>query len=1162
MDLFSNFNTKDLSKISQLSKDWKSHFDYWEVKKGQKIFSESRVLECNASINNGALEINGKVQGSIMPAYEVKVVLGASTEHTNFDHFQEFGVSDCTCPVGFACKHATALCLKFFNQLRKFQHSPSSQNPNKNELSNSYSPLDKSQNEWLKLLGTPDLASNSYVTRTNLFATGTYKLIYMLSLSQSAFMPEVINLKVGAVHADGDSNYIMAIPDEHFDSIGSNKNFQIDRLDFSILLKAKDSAYRNVYMRSITSLITLKPEDAELLIDLVTRRSLVNNFWKDFQHYSLGTDRKLNFKWRNTVTGGLMTAIESVPISQHIFGAQKLIFVDKHNFQLGRVDATGQKFPAQFWLNMPLVKNKQMLSFAVAIKNSGIDKELKPPIDIPNDIALVAPKAVLRFTCLPHQIEINQTAASVYFAAAETKMTMQIPAVELLFDYDGIRVGAKEEKAYIQKTEAQDTRKYLRNREEESKFKQMIQQNDLYPYMTQRSNFLPNQKLRDKKFASYYVYNEYYSSAESYIDTWKYFLRIKLPALLARGVLVEYSEDFPFLDYNGNDINFALSESSSNWFDLELGIDIDGQKISLIPILARALELSPDYFKFEPSIQIMLNGKIIAIPGERISKMVSAIGDLLDTPSSLKHKFRLPLTAAAFLVECVEEGRAEFRAPKKISNFRQKLSKVSLKKLLPPKSFKGSLRDYQQTGAGWLNILQDCGLGGVLADDMGLGKTIQALACMAELHKQNSEFKFLVVAPTSVVFNWQSETQRFLPKLRVNRYIGKDRTDLKAVINKSDLLITSYPILLKDAEQFLNENFKLVIFDEAQVIKNPSTLTYSVASGIKADSKFICTGTPIENNLEELWAHLNLSVPGLLGTKTSFRKHFRKPIEKDCDSERKKILAQRIRPFLLRRKREDVLQELPDVVESVQRIEITGAQLDLYETIRSMMDKKVRDLLKSKTFARSRIEILDALLKLRQVCCHPKLIKSQTARKNVASAKLEALLDLAQTLHSEGRKVLIFSQFTEMLDLIAEAFRDKDYLYEMLTGQTKDRVSPVKKFQNGEIPFFLISLKAGGVGLNLTAADTVILFDPWWNPAVEQQALSRAHRIGQKNSVLFYKLVIAGSVEEKILKLQSSKAQLAKGIIEDGESHLSQLNEEMIKGLFMPVETLVEETHY
>nr|WP_247879166.1 DEAD/DEAH box helicase [Azospirillum brasilense] len=451
------------------------------------------------------------------------------------------------------------------------------------------------------------------------------------------------------------------------------------------------------------------------------------------------------------------------------------------------------------------------------------------------------------------------------------------------------------------------------------------------------------------------------------------------------------------------------------------------------------------------------------------------------------------------------------------------------------------------------------GFGGVLADDMGLGKTAQTLAHIAMEEKEGRlTDPCLVVVPTSLVPNWVAEAQRFTPHLRVVVLHGLDRHEKLGDLDRAHIVVTTYGVVGRDVEVLKRRDWHMLILDEAQAIKNPDSKATRAVCALNARNRLCLSGTPVENNLDELWSLCSIAVPPLLGDRNGFRRQFRTPIEKHGDADRQRVLARRVRPFLLRRTKEEVASELPAKTEILEAVEPHAAQRDLYETIRLAMDKRVREEVARKGLARSHITLLDALLKLRQVCCDPRLVKLESARRRVAkgaaSAKLERLLEMLPALLEDGRRILLFSQFTSMLDLIEPELERLAIPFVALTGETRDRETPVRRFQAGEVPLFLISLKAGGTGLNLTAADTVIHYDPWWNPAVEAQATDRAHRIGQDKPVFVYKLVTTGTVEERLVQLQERKRQLGEAVFDEAGGAERLLTAEDVDFLLAPID--------
>jgi SNF2 family DNA or RNA helicase len=468
-----------------------------------------------------------------------------------------------------------------------------------------------------------------------------------------------------------------------------------------------------------------------------------------------------------------------------------------------------------------------------------------------------------------------------------------------------------------------------------------------------------------------------------------------------------------------------------------------------------------------------------------------------------------------------------------------------------PASFTASLRPYQQHGVNWLQHLRENGLGGLLADDMGLGKTAQTIAhIVIEEDAGRLDRPALVVVPTSLVPNWISEITRFAPHLRVVVLHGLDRHERRRDLTGVHVVITTYTVLSRDIEDMVTLPWHMVVLDEAQAIKSSTSKATHAVCRLDTRHRLCLSGTPIENNLGELWSQFAFLMPGLLGQRKSFNRRFRSPIEKDADPVRRRQLATRIRPFILRRTKSAVATELPPKHTILRRITLAPDQRELYETIRAMMHEKVTEGIAERGVAQSHILVLDALLKLRQVCCDPRLVKLPSARLTGTSSKLDDLMEMVSEMVAEGRRILLFSQFTSMLDLIKPALVAAGIPFVELRGDTADRAAPVRRFEAGEVPLFLISLKAGGRGLNLTSADTVIHYDPWWNPAVEDQASDRAHRIGQTKSVFVYKLIAADTVEERIVELQERKAALASLALSEDGMALPAMDAEDIDYLF------------
>ena len=459
----------------------------------------------------------------------------------------------------------------------------------------------------------------------------------------------------------------------------------------------------------------------------------------------------------------------------------------------------------------------------------------------------------------------------------------------------------------------------------------------------------------------------------------------------------------------------------------------------------------------------------------------------------------------------------------------------------PPSLFTGTLRPYQREGLGWLLFLQRFGFGGCLADDMGLGKTVMVLALLAARRTAASGPRpSLVVAPSSVVFNWREEARRFTPELRVLEYTGGGREAMRSVFGEHDVVLTTYGTIRRDAAVLSAERFDYVILDEAQAIKNASSQSARAARVLNAQHHLALSGTPIENHLGELWSIFEFLNPGLLGSATAFQ---RLSTADRLDAETLALLSRGLRPFILRRTKEQVASDLPERTEQTLYCELEPPQRAAYDELRMHYRRSLLEGTNGGGFGRVKLQVLEALLRLRQAACHPGLIDRR--RMSDGSAKLEVLLPRIAESIEEGHKTLVFSQFTSFLDIVRQRLDAAAIGYEYLDGRTRDREARVARFQTDpECRLFLISLKAGGLGLNLTAAEYVFLLDPWWNPAVEAQAIDRAHRIGQSRHVFAYRLIARDTVEERVVELQQRKRHLADAILTADNSLIRDLKRE------------------
>lgn len=639
---------------------------------------------------------------------------------------------------------------------------------------------------------------------------------------------------------------------------------------------------------------------------------------------------------------------------------------------------------------------------------------------------------------------------------------------------------------------------------------------------------------------------------------WYTFTRTEWPRLEEAGWLIQRDSDFHMDVVEADDIHLDLDEQGRDWFGVSLGIDIDGERFDLLPLITELLTRTrePEQLadEHEPVLLPLPDGRQLAIAPARLYPLINTLHELFDRADD--EQAQISRAQALRLNELDDTGYVVRGA----QGLRQQLSQLrdgkTARAVQAPPELNVELRDYQLEGLRWLSLLRETGCHGILADDMGLGKTLQTLAhLLREKQAGNLDRPALLIAPTSVISNWRREAERFTPSLKLLVLHGAYRAEYFDDIPDQDLVVTTYPLLARDRERLMQHDWYYAVLDEAQTIKNPRSKAARTARELTAEHRLCLTGTPMENHLGELWSQFHFLVPGLLGDERQFKRLFRTPIEKHGDTEVQQRLSRRVRPFLLRRTKEDVAAELPEKTDIERTLSLAPAQADLYETVRMAMDKRVRQALAQQGLARSQVTILDALLKLRQVCCDPRLLPAGSGyESNAPSVKLQYLRELLPDLVEEGRRILLFSQFTSMLELIATELDALGIPWVRLTGQTRKRDAVIERFRQGEAPIFLISLKAGGVGLNLAEADTVIHYDPWWNPAVETQATDRAHRIGQQKNVFVYKLVTEQTVEEKIIGLQQHKKALAEGIHSGENSSEPGFSEEDVRELLSPLE--------
>lgn len=578
-----------------------------------------------------------------------------------------------------------------------------------------------------------------------------------------------------------------------------------------------------------------------------------------------------------------------------------------------------------------------------------------------------------------------------------------------------------------------------------------------------------------------------------------------------------------------------------DWLDLKYEIMV-GRTALEIPNLLKQLNEGKNYLRLEDGSHVFLTPEF--------RKKIEQVARIVDFRQG-KGKIRLPSAGIVLLRELLALAEDAQLDPTTQSLLKKYEEFRTIQEIAPPQEFRGTLRTYQQAGLDWLYFLYDFNFGGILADDMGLGKTVQVIALLQKLKEEGKLSRpVLIVVPLTLIFNWKEEVHRFAPNLNVLAYHGSrtERMKMQGRFQEYDVILCSYGVVLQDQKFLSTFQFEYVILDESQKVKNPQTKTYRAVKKLIAPHKLALTGTPIENSLLDLWAQFNFVNPGMLGNLADFQERYVE-VPPENREETNRSLKKLIYPFLLRRTKTEVEKQLPPLTEIVQQVEMTEKQRRLYQKWLQYYRNEIFTRIEQEGINKARIKIVEALTYLRQMACHPGIFDSEFDLWE--SGKIQLLEDMLEEILGEGHKVLIFSQFVRFLGIVRRIFDHKGWKYEYLDGKVRNRDQHIHNFQkNPNISAFLISLKAGGLGINLTAADYVIHLDPWWNPAVEQQATDRAHRIGQEKRVFVYKYIVKDSVEEKVLRLQQQKKELSAELITADSSFVKKLTREDLEKLF------------
>lgn len=857
---------------------------------------------------------------------------------------------------------------------------------------------------------------------------------------------------------------------------------------------------------------------------------------------SRGKSHQLNWHWQ-LENDGSQRLLPSLPNSQRVLRLEALWYLDAERAEVGHMEAAAEETQ---WLDLPPLKHDHSHRLLGALPRSRLAHRVPAP-QVFDDLRRedLAPTPVLTLHALARHARLAAGTPPLAYA-------------RLTFDYAGERLPGRGGEPLVRRVRDGQLVEITRRRADELSAMEQLERAGLTPGVDTEG--LPWDLADTLPEDAWLFPGKGYAGALE-VNTPARWLALRAK-LEVEGYVVEYAASFPFevlegpVRWYGN----ATEDADDHAFDLEIGIEVEGKRHNLLPAVAQALaehqlNLSPAPNEPEDAVWYapVDDRRRVPVKLKELRGLLAPLAEYLEKPKKQLHLPRVQAGRLEELADALPMG-GELQAPEQLRGFTARLRDAAERASdAVPDALTVELRPYQREGLRWLNALAEAGVGGVLADDMGLGKTLQLITHLLALKERGGLSKpALIVVPTSLIPNWQAECARFAPSLKVLALHGPQRSGDFSQLGAQDIVLTSYALLPRDVVTLRKQPFALIALDEAQQVKNPRTQARRAVLSLRAPRCICLTGTPLENHLGELWSQVDLAVPGLLGDEGAFRRHYRGPIEKQRDEECQARLNRRLAPFILRRTKSQVASELPPKTEITRRVVLDGRQRELYESLRLSLADELRQVIAQRGIAHSGIVVLDALLKLRQVCCDPRLVKLEAARGVRDSAKFELLMDMLPALLAEGRKVLLFSQFTEMLRLIANELDRRRIRYVTLTGETRDRAEPVRQFQEGEAPLFLLSLKAGGVGLNLTAADTVIHYDPWWNPAAEAQASDRAHRIGQDKPVFVFRLITANTVEERIEEMKMRKAELANAVLEGGSRERLSFDQGDLDALLAP----------
>lgn len=1064
--------------------------------RGQAYWRNQQVLELEWDPD--AAQLTAKVAGSNALPY-------SQTIRAQDDYID----GNCSCPVGYNCKHVAAV---LFEWMSKTAIDPGTPNAISKHIEN-----------WRdKILR----ASNAQSTQSdNTVFPGEEMLLYVLASGPRYNSQPGINVEVIKTRLLKKGGY----------GKESVYRYQSDYL-FPRWMSALDKEIINIAL-ACRDRYNYKPLSLEgnLGIPLLKKLLQTNRcYWDNERETALqsGPARELKLEWTHNIEDDkytLQATLNNINSTWHLIPCTEPWYIDTESMRIGTIQCSINGSMLYELLQAPAQTNEQAQEtanfFALHMPNE------KLPMPMPAAFESVSSKPI-PVLCL-QSLQSNNGIADYFLSIHFRYDEYQLP-------FSGTDAGMVEKK----NTEGADV---VIRRDLTAELDHLVFFNKHCP------GFAPADNWDTAQFTSADRMPRP-GKLHAVAAEWRAFLEVK-DIFIEAGWEIDQRSSFDLSFETVSDVSAHIGKDMDGWFDISLTISHKSQQFDLVPLVSDWLEMGQPH---RPMMVLSDEGGWFQVAPEVLEPVVKILMELFDKSPGDK-ELVLPRQAAN-IIEDIEHGFEEkgvnltFHGDTTLLRLGQEINAIRDKPPpKPPGGLKAELREYQLRGLGWLQFLHSHGFNGLLADDMGLGKTLQTLShLLMEHNAKRMKNPALIVAPTSVLGNWRNEAKKFTPRLKTLVLHGSDRHSDFQTIGKHHIVITSYQLLLRDIEMFQQCAFDYLILDEAQMIKNPQAKVSQAAKSLPIDKRLCLTGTPMENHLGELWSLFDFLMPGFLGSRKQFTQLYRTPIEKHGDLEKQKRLSKVISAFLLRRSKDQVAKELPPKTIIVREVELGTRQSQLYESIRLSMEQRVRDLISQKGLKRSHIEILEALLKLRQTCCHPGLVKLDNAKSIKESAKTDMLLDMIQELIAEKKKILLFSQFTEMLKLIQTELKKLDIDFVTLTGETKKRQKIIDQFQNEDIPLFLISLKAGGTGLNLSTADTVIHYDPWWNPAVENQASDRAHRIGQQKPVFVYKLVAKDTVEEKIMIMQQKKQELADGTYNRKEMSepLKQLDPDDLLSLF------------